>query len=158
MSAQIILTKRDVAIITMVYLFGGCSTAHVAARLFSALKSPRVSYRRIAELVQQGYLLGRRLPSSSGVGSGKNFLTLGPKGKPVVALALGLSESELARSRIDSPRFIEHHLAICDTRVAFELGAEKSRVVTVVEWSRDREVEVTLTKDGSQVTLGPSKA
>ncbi|MBI2334304.1 replication-relaxation family protein [Candidatus Daviesbacteria bacterium] len=142
MSAQIILTKRDMAIIVMVYLFGGCSSAHVAKRIFPTLKSPRVSYRSIARLTHAGYLDSRRLPSSTGVGSGRLFLSVGPKGRAVVAQALGVSASDLARSRIDAPRFIDHHLAICDTRVNVELAVERSNLFTLIEWSRDRQVEV----------------
>ncbi len=160
MSAQVItLTKRDIATTVMVYLFGGCSTDHVAKRLFPGLKSSRACYRHVAELVNQGYLLTQRLPSLSGVGSGKNFLTLAPKGKPVVAQALGLSVSELSRSRIDAPRFIEHHLSICDTRVNFELAVERSNLFTLLEWTRDRDVEIKgKDNQGKEFILTPDGA
>src|SRR6266508_101857 len=100
----------------MVHNYGGCPVNHIKDRLFGDLKSLRVVYREISDLIEDGWLAARRLPSTSGIGSGKTFLTVTPAGRAVVAQALGLQRSELGRSRLDSPKLIQHHLAICSAR------------------------------------------
>lgn len=159
MATPILLIQRDVAILSMVHAFGGCTADQVAKRLFPSLRGPRMCYRRIAGLVHSGYLVGQRLPAATGVGSGKNFLTLTPRGRGVVAAAQGLGVKELPRSRAKSPRFIEHHLAIGDTRIAFELAGERSPAIRVSEWLVDRRTVIESTGPGEEaVTLVPDGA
>ena len=147
-AAPIFLLKRDISIIQMVQSFGGCTVEQVSRRLFPTLTSSRACYRRVAELVSKGYLSARRLASLSGIGSGKHFLMPTPRGRGIVAAALGVRTSELKRLRATAPRFIEHHLAVGDTRIAFEISAERSGVFTFVEWLGDREVEVSAELEG----------
>lgn len=158
-AAPIFLLKRDISIIQMVQSFGGCTVEQVSRRLFPTLKSSRACHRRVAELVRNGYLSARRLASASGIGSGKHFLVATLRGRGIVAAALGVRTSELKRLRANVPRFIEHHLAIGDTRIAFEISAGRSGVFTFVEWLGDREVEVSAEVEGpkgkARVSLTP---
>lgn len=147
-AAPIFLIRRDIAILTMVHSFGGCTAEQAARRLFSTLKGPRVCYRRMAGLINQGYLSCRRLPAMTGVGSGKNFLTVTPRGRLIVATAQGVLVSDLSRSRTSAPRFVEHHLAIGDTRIAFELAAERSSLFSIAEWRGNRQTSIRV--DGNE--------
>lgn len=142
-AAPIFLINRDIAIILMVQSFGGCTIEQIAKRLFPSLNSDRSCYRRVAELVGYGYLATRRLPAASGVGSGKQFLSVTPKGRVAVAAALAVPISDLTRFRANAPRFIEHHLAIGNTRIAFEIAAQHSGLFTVLDWSGDRAVQLS---------------
>lgn len=134
------VTARDLAICRMVYEYQGCSIDHIRRRFFPTPGSRTPCYRRVARLVQQGFLASTRLPSFSGVGSGRAFLTIGQNARLVLAEVLGLSRSELTRTRMDSPLFISHHLAICDVRLAFERAADHSNVLKVEEWIGEREL------------------
>jgi hypothetical protein len=88
-------------------------------------------------------LASHRLPATSGIGSGKMFLTPGPKARPVLAKMLGVSRTELARFRTDSPTFIPHHLALCDVRLALEIAAERSSLFSLQEFLGDHELRPT---------------
>lgn len=154
-----VLTPRDLNILLMVYEFRGVTADHIRCRFFpnpttGAIKS---CYRRIAALVAAGYLSSRRLPALSGIGSGKAFLLPGPAARPVLAKMLGLTRSELARIRLQAPSVINHHMALIDTRLAFERAAENSRRFTLVEWNGDGDLVIRvkdpLTKES--VTLIP---
>src|SRR4051812_21604274 len=115
----LVLTNRDIAILQMVYTYSGCTAEHIRRRFFTG-RSP--CFTRIAKLVATGYLASRRLPSSSGIGSGKAFLTIGPKAHPVLAEVLGVSLADLTRaSRAMKPQIVDHHAAICHTRLSVEL-------------------------------------
>lgn len=86
------------------------------------------------------YLIAERVPSLSGVGSGKALLKIGPVAKPVLAELLGCSRSALKRVRRDSALILPHHLAICDVRVSLELACQHSHGVSLGEWMTEREL------------------
>lgn len=134
------ITKRDIQILIMVYAYGGVTTEQVRLRFWPGSGRGMPCYRRIKQLVDAGYLQAQRLPSEGGVGSGKLFLTPGSKSWPILAQTLGLGRSELARGRMKAPGFIQHHLALCDLRLAIELGTENSTVFTLGEWMGEREI------------------
>ena len=72
------LTNRDLSILAFAYNFGGVTADLICKRHFQAGPGAlRACYRRIARLISQGLLTSTRLPSATGVGSGKAFLTLG---------------------------------------------------------------------------------
>jgi hypothetical protein len=141
-SAPVWLTQRDMAILVMVYTYGGVTVEHVHRRLFVG-RGPRHCYRRIAQLTRLGYLDSVRLPSSSGIGSGKVFLTVGRQARPILVRMLGLYRSELKRSRLSSPFCIAHHLATCDFRVSLALACEESSLFSLQEWIPERELKNT---------------
>lgn len=97
------LTNRDLAIIRMVYEYEGCAIDHIRTKLFSSPGAHSSCYRRIAYLIHQGFLTSIRLPSLTGVGSGKAFLTIGPQARPILTQMLGLSRSELTYNRMAAP-------------------------------------------------------
>src|SRR5581483_2010131 len=107
-TAPLILTQRDVLLIEMVYDYRGTTIKTLHRKFFpsNTKGSTRACYRRIAALVRAGYLCSRRLPAETGVGSGKAFLTVGPASRPILAETLGLSPSELARTRLAAPAVI----------------------------------------------------
>jgi hypothetical protein len=129
------LTLRDEAILQMVYAFHGCMATHIHDRFISPGSPLSACYRRLSRLVQEDYLTLYRLPSTSGQGSGKVLLQLGRKGRPVVAMQLGITlESMPRRPDTCAPLFALHHEAICTFRVALELAARSFAQVSLVEW------------------------
>jgi hypothetical protein len=138
----LMLTDRDLHILAMSHHYGGVAVDHVRQRFFRSPGKGAQSacYARLARLLAAHYLASQRLPATSGIGSGKLFLTPGPKARPVLAKMLGVSRTELARFRTDSPTFVPHHLALCDVRLALEIAAERSAVFTLQEFLGDHEL------------------
>src|SRR5207253_2798760 len=130
---SLVITPRDIKILQLVYAYDCCSADHVCSRFFGSSPAPgnygpRVGcYRRIARLRQAGYLTAFRLPSLSGMGSGKSLLGLGSRGRQLLAEHLELPRSELKRlKQVVTPILGAHHLAVCDVRLALELASERS--------------------------------
>jgi Replication-relaxation len=139
------LTLHDIEMMLTVYRLGGCATSHLLERhwppvtkKFGARNS---CYRRVQQLGEAGYLEAVRLPSLSGLGAGRSFLTLGSLGRRAVAEHLGLSRSELHHLRhIETPIIGAHHLRICDFRVSLELACDAQPGVELAEWTSEREL------------------
>src|SRR4051794_30256334 len=119
-SAHSHLTRRDVDVIVMTHSYAGCTVQQVRRRFFPTAGARSACYARVHRLIKDGYIVGRRLPSQTGVGSGRAFLTAGRSARPIIAAALGIAPPELGRSRARRPAIIEHHLAICDMRLSVE--------------------------------------
>src|SRR5687767_3718216 len=119
------ITSRDLQMLQMIYDYDTCSVDHLVARFFpqtpgrTALYGRQVAcYRRVARLRDAGYVGVSRLGATSGIGSGKALLSLGPRGRALVAEYLELSGSELRRLKeITTPYLRDHHLAVCDVRL-----------------------------------------
>ena len=158
-AAQFTLTDRDLAIIDMAFIYGGCSISHLQTRFFPTPGSRSPCYTRIAKLVEAELLASRRLPSQTGVGSGPLFLTVGSTARPLLANLLGCSQSELRRqSRMHAPAPLYHHLATCDFRLSLDLACERSKVITGVEWTpewelRRRPIRVEDNQAGTTIVL-----
>src|SRR5438105_10125082 len=97
LTVQLVLTERDPHILAMVFDYGGVSVAHIQAKFFSRPHARASCYARIARLIGAQYLVARRLPSETGVGSGKYFVMVGPRARPVLAKLLNCSQSTLRR-------------------------------------------------------------
>lgn len=138
--AHLSLTQRDIEILWTTYRFAGCSTDHIRQRFFPTRGARSACYTRIALLASAGYLSTKRLPSLTGIGSGKQFLTPGPKSRPVLAKLLGLTRTQLGRFRMDSTPVITHHFALCDFRLALEIACERSRLFRLEEFRGDYEL------------------
>ncbi|GAC1344541.1 MAG: hypothetical protein NVSMB27_05650 [Ktedonobacteraceae bacterium] len=136
------LTPRDQALLSMVYEYGGVTTAHIRRRFFPTPGAKSPCYRRIALLIEHGYLTAVRLPATAGIGSGPSFLTIGPAGRPLLASMLGLTRTELGKiEHAFAPLFVAHHSAICDTRLAVELATQASSPAQLMEWIPERELK-----------------
>src|SRR5262245_39644826 len=98
MDAPLGLTQRDLAIIRLVFDYEGVVAPIIRRRFFPTPGGEKPCYRRLRKLVDHGFLKGYRLPALSGVGSGKRFLTIGPRGRPLLAELLGVPAAELRRS------------------------------------------------------------
>jgi len=132
------LTDRDIAIITMVFSYGGCGIRHVQARLFPSTGARSACYARVASLVTAEYLGSQRLPAASGQGSGPLYLTVGTRARPLLAKFFNLSRSALRRqARAKSPFILGHDLAIVDFRLALELAVEASPMFDSVQWTSE---------------------
>src|SRR5215208_4000807 len=150
------ITPRDIKILQLVYAYDTCSADHLCARFFSASPTPGrygpqvTCYRRVARLRQAGYLTAYRLPSLSGMGSGKLLLGLGPKGRKLLAEYLQLPRSQLKQlKQVVTPVLGAHHLAVCDVRLALELACE-GRPGVSLDWVSERELRnqpITRVKD-----------
>jgi Replication-relaxation len=153
----------------MVFAYHGCMATHIHDRFFPLGSPLSACYRRLSRLVEAGYLTLYRLPSTTGQGSGKVFLQLGKKGRPVVAMQSGISLASMPR-RPDScaPLFALHHEAICTFRVALELAALSTPQVSLVEWvnearlkrspMRVKDTNVSATERARTITLIPDGA
>jgi hypothetical protein len=139
------ITPRDALLQLMVFAYDGCLISHLYRRFWSSggTDSPASAacYRRIAQLVAGGWLQATRLPSLTGTGAGYQFITLGPRGRQLVAEHLGLPRSELRRLReVETPFALAHHSAICDFRVALEMACEQTGLARLDEWTSEREL------------------
>lgn len=152
-TVPLVLTQRDIQILIWTYELRGCTADHIRFRFFPTPGARSACYTRIQKLVDAEYLASLRLPARYGIGSGKAFLTPGPGARPVLAEILGLSRAELGRIRMDAPPVIAHHLAICDTRLAVELAAERSSVFTLREWHGDGAVSLRVTDPKTESTI-----
>jgi hypothetical protein len=137
------LTTRDQEMLALVYEYGGVLVSHLCRRYFATPGGRSACYRRLALLTRHGYLTTARLPAQSGQGSGPSFLTIGPAARPLLASMLGISPAELGRiEHRFAPLFVQHHCAICDTRLAFELAIQHAPTpVQLVEWVPERELK-----------------
>lgn len=135
------LTPRDIDIFIFVHSYGSCTIEHLRRRFFPTPGARSACYARILRLTEARYLSSTRLPSLTGIGSGKSLLTIGPQARPVLAEALGIPRSEIERvTRSMSPFVIAHHLATCDVRLAVELATVNLDQVTLTEWLTDEEL------------------
>jgi Replication-relaxation len=133
-------TARDLAIVTMVHELRGCTSAQIHARFWGAGHPPAAAYRRIGKLIEAGYLSSHRLPSLSGIGSGKRFLTLGASGRRMVAETLRIPVKELRGVDPSAPLFVHHHEAIGDFRIALETALGASPDLSLRSWTDEREL------------------
>lgn len=145
--ARVALTERDLAIITCVYLVGGCTVDHLLRLFYPTAHTgkpygPRSSaYDRISKLVEAGFLRAHRLPSVTGVGSGKRFLTVGTSSYELLADQLDQPRQTIARAcRELTPFAAAHHLAIVDVLVALQLALRYSPTLSLGEWVSEREL------------------
>ncbi len=136
------LTARDQAILEMVHRYAGCTTEQVQARFFPTPGARSACYARLARLRNAGLLASMRLPSQSGVGSGRAFLTLGRLGHGVVAARLGVAERDVRLAHYArAPLFLAHHLAIGAFRLALELASERDARLVLQEWVPEHELK-----------------
>jgi len=136
------LTPRDMAIVEMVYRFGGCTVEHIHERMWPENTALSSCYRRIARLVAAKYLAATRLPSLSGQGSGRTLLTIGPSARPLIAKLLAVPLAALPRAAdVATPLFLAHHFAVCDFRVALELATAHDLAVSLVDWTLESELK-----------------
>lgn len=134
--STIAFTSRDQQILLLVHNLRGCSIDHIFGRLWPVESTRSTCYRRVGRLLKAGYLSSQRLPSLTGTGSGKAFLTVGPLGRSLLAKMLGIPLSELSRQSdaFSSAFYPTHHLRLCDVRCALELAAELVRDTTVTDF------------------------
>lgn len=140
-SPLIALTRRDIAIVSMVDAYGGCTVSQLRRRFFPTPGARSACYARIARLITGGYLGSVRLPAFTGIGSGKVLLTAGRAAR---ALLLKQSTS-IARqmrpsSRLVAPLFVHHHLAIGDFRLTLELACKTADTYSLAEWTSEHEL------------------
>ena len=158
------LTERDSQLLVMVFAYRGVTIAVLRRRFFPSPGARSACYARVQRLVEARYLTAHRLPSATGVGSGKTLLTLGPRGRVVVAKHLGCSRAELGRaSRMVAPLVVAHHLAIGEVRLSLELAAARSPVLSLVAWIPEVELaraplSITDPIDGQTVRWVPDGA
>lgn len=132
---SIYLTPRDESIIELVFDLGGCGIEHVHLRLWPSGSTCRACYRRVQALVTARYLHEQRLPSLTGTGSGKALLTLGPRGRALLAERADPAQLALLRARRSiNPWWANHHFHICTFRVLLELAATGLDDVKLTNW------------------------
>lgn len=163
MSARNVLTERDIKVVLTIHRTGPLTVDQARARFFNTPGTRAAVYRRVALLIKLGYLVPNYMPFLANTGRGKALLTLGPQGKALVAQTLGISKSEIGRTRLDSPVVLPHHLALTDVRLSFELHCERSSMFRLEEWLTERQtrqhpVQVKDPKTGQTAPLVPDGA
>src|SRR5437773_8822247 len=91
------LTPRDIQIILMVYHYDGLVSSIIKRRFWGHFGSPRPFYRRLAQLIDAGYLRAVQLPPAAGIGTGPRWITLGAASHPLLIETLGLTHTEILR-------------------------------------------------------------
>src|SRR5437868_916361 len=94
----LLLSERDINILMFIHFYNGCTVEHLRRRFFRTVWGRSACYARIRRLCEAQYLESKRLPSMSGVGSGKAFLTIGALGRSVVSDALSIPLADVDRS------------------------------------------------------------
>ncbi|MGH7511364.1 MAG: hypothetical protein ACREOQ_00435, partial [Gemmatimonadales bacterium] len=135
------LTPRDTAILALVYFYDGIIIDLIVRRFWPSPGARSACYDRVARLINAGYLRAERLPSQTGLGSGKQFLTVGPKARPILIEQYGVSPPELRHLDRDvTPLFAHHHLEICSFRLSLELAVKATPGILLEEWVLEREL------------------
>jgi hypothetical protein len=162
---SISITTRDQQILEMIYFYDTCAIEHLETRFFPqrldqiSLYGRQVAcYRRLAELREAGFVKVKRLGSTSGIGSGKMLISLDQFGIETVSQSLELPRSEVRRlKQISTPEARDHHLQICDFRLALELACERYSFL-YLEWVSERRLAkppITKVEDPRQTTKPP---
>jgi hypothetical protein len=147
--AQVALTQRDISIISFLYQVGGSTVDHLLRLFYPTYRTrkygPRSpAYDRLSKLIEAGYLRAQRLPSLTGVGSGKRFLTVGKASYGLLADRLGHPRQAIAKAARElTPFAAAHHLAIVDFLVSLQLALKGQSAVSLVEWIPERELRAT---------------
>jgi hypothetical protein len=128
------LTARDLAIVDMVHAYSGCTPDQIHERFWPRGSAYSACYRRLAFLTDARYLAAQRLPSLTGVGSGKRLFTIGPTGRVLLAERHGIPVVLIRHHDAVTPLFVQHHVAIGDFRIALELAAAQLHDVHVTNW------------------------
>jgi len=141
-SRTVSLTQRDRALIEKVYELRGCGIAHLHTLFWPHESGISTCYRRIGRLVDAGYLAVQRLPSPTGIGSGKAFIVPGKVARRLIASSRGLPLSRVERTPdpVDSTLFAEHHLATVDVRLALELACAADPRVQLLDFTPEIEL------------------
>jgi hypothetical protein len=138
---SLMLTARDLEILAMICRYDGLVVELIRRRFWPSSGARSACYDRVARLITDGYLRATRLPSLTGRGSGKAFLTLGLRGRK--ELAAYLDDPALLRqpsAAPGKPQFVAHHLAIADARLSIELAIERHSDVALLDWTTEREL------------------
>jgi Replication-relaxation len=130
----LVLTERDLQLLDLVYELRGCTSRQLHARFWGEARPVAACYRRLAKLVDGGYLASRRLPSKTGVGSGKRFLALGPAGRRVISSRHRLPLKEIVTADASSFFFADHHEMVGDVRVALDASLKVEAGVVLRGW------------------------
>lgn len=139
---KLVINQRDVDVMVMVYVFDGVTVDQVRSRFWPTDGARSACYDRVARLTRSQYLTNVRLPSLTGQGSGKAFLTIGPRAYPLLAERLELSRAELNHvKQSPAPLFVAHHVAIVDFRLSLETACEGVAVVSLQDWTSERELK-----------------
>ena len=139
MAAPLYETPRDRAICCFVYRYDGIDVSLLWRRFWPHSVAQKATYNRVSRLINHGYLVATRLPSLSGIGSGKFFLGLGPRGKTVVVAELGIALGDVHRLRPPrSPMFYAHHLGVCAVRLQVEFAVAQSPWCSLLGWTSER--------------------
>lgn len=129
----------------LVYDYDGCGISQLFECFWAehgrSWARQNACYRRLRQLVRAEYLRATRIPSLSGIGGGPLFLTLGPRGRQLLAEQLHLPIAELRQQRrIETPYTAVHHLAICSYRLALFQACRRTLQVSLESWVSEREL------------------
>src|SRR5438552_15338574 len=97
-SRGIAIQLRDIAILTMVYLYGEVTREQIARRYFPTPYGLQSCYRLIEYFIKQELLKIAPAKIRAGHGSTPDILTLGSQGREVLANYSALPRAALARS------------------------------------------------------------
>src|SRR4051794_19827335 len=93
------LTPRDIEIILAIYDYDGLFGYQIRRRFWDQNGHPRSFNRRLAELINDGYLRARPMDSATGRGSGERLITIGPASHQLLKQKKGLSSTDIRQLR-----------------------------------------------------------
>lgn len=141
MTYPVQITERDRCLLQMVASYRAVTIAQLRRRFFATPGARSAGYARVQRLIQARYLAAQRLGSISGIGSGKLLITLGRRGRRLVAALPDQPLASLGRApRLRALGTIAHHLAIGDVRLSFELAITRSRHFRQLVWRSEHEL------------------
>jgi len=128
----------------MVASFDGCSIEQIQRRFFPTPGARSACYRRLALLIEAGYLRAARILAAPASVFGKAFITVGPSAREILRSQLLLEPREVRRFAARAvPTTAAHDLAINDVHLALELACRGSSRVSLESWTSEWELRST---------------
>ena len=156
-----IMTPRDVAVVSAVHQFGVLDRSQIERLLFrpdGGQDHPTKTSRcrlRLKLLYHHGYLARLVSGVQPGKGHGDYIYCLDRKGAQLIARTTGVDPNWRPKDKVRTPFFLEHTLKLNDFRIAVTLGAQQHGYA-LAQWVDEREFRVMKERvvdlsDGSEV-------
>lgn len=142
-SSTIVLTKRDIDLILMVYSYWGLTT-DVIARAFWPRSRPAslTHYKRLKQLCTHGYLRPKPISILSPYGISRTFYTVGRRAIPIISHHLSIPPKERRRStKMEAPANVWHHALASHFRLSVEWAATELTSVSAHDWHNEVDLE-----------------
>jgi hypothetical protein len=136
----LILTKVHIAILFTILFLGGCATQHILDRNWFGVRWLSRVHKAIKDLEDAGFIVRRRLPSRTEVGSGQYWLNLTRLGRDVLK-ELGASAETVDCAPKYPPLYtFLHDIQVRDVALILERATQGHPQVTLASWMNEHEL------------------